>query len=130
MTDIIVENVVKIVFALLMMLIGVLGTWLTAKIGKRTELTNINLALGELFDAVSATVAELQQTTVDALKAAAEDGKLTEAEIDGLATQLYAKASKRISPAAYNTINAAGLDLYSLVTAYGEQAVLALKQGK
>ena len=41
MTEVIIENAVQIVATLLITLIGVLGAWLTAKIGKREELKNI-----------------------------------------------------------------------------------------
>lgn len=130
MTDIIIENAVEIVKVLLVTLIGILGTWLTAKLGKRAELTNINLAQQELFDAVTATVSELQQTTVDGLKSAAKDGKLTKAEIIGLGTELYTKTLEKVSMSATNVLVGAGMDLRALITGYGEQAVLALKQGK
>ena len=41
MENIIIETVVQIFAALLLMLISLLGTWLTAKLAKRTELANI-----------------------------------------------------------------------------------------
>lgn len=81
MTNVIIENLVQIVATLIVTLIGVLGAWLTAKIAKRAELSNISTATDEAIRAAQTTVLELQQTTVDKLKAASADGKLTKAEI-------------------------------------------------
>ena len=70
MENVIIETVVQIVATLLITLIGVLGTWLTAKIAKKHELANIAAATDEATKAAQTTVLELQQTTVEAMKAA------------------------------------------------------------
>ena len=77
MADIIMESVVQIVVTLMLTLIGVLGTWLTLKLGKKEELAAINVAQQEVIRLAHLTVEELQQTLVEGLKAAHEDGKLT-----------------------------------------------------
>ena len=84
MADIIIENIVKITAALLLMLIGVLGTYLTALASKRAETANVAEALRSLTEAAKTTVGELQQTIVNPLKEAAADGKLTQEEYDSL----------------------------------------------
>ena len=89
MTDVILTEAVKIVGALLLMLIGVLGTWLTALMAKRTELSTVNAAKDELIFAAQQTVGELEQTIVNDLKAANLDGKLTQEEIASLGAHLY-----------------------------------------
>ena len=71
MADIIIENIVKITAALLLMLIGVLGTYLTALASKRAETANVAEALRSLTEAAKTTVGELQQTVVNPLKEAA-----------------------------------------------------------
>ena len=38
MAEIIITNLVEIVTAIIMMLLGLLGTWLSLKMGKRVEL--------------------------------------------------------------------------------------------
>jgi hypothetical protein len=58
--------------------IGLAGAWATAKIGQNNKLANIKAAIGQVTQAAQTTVGELQQTTVEAMKAAAADGKLTE----------------------------------------------------
>ena len=70
------------------MLIGALGTWITAKIGKKQELANINTAQQEVVSMAQQTVSELQQTVVEGLKATHEDHKLTKEEITALGETL------------------------------------------
>lgn len=118
--EIIIENLVNIIATLLIALIGVLGTWLTAKISKKTELTNIGLAQGEVFNMAQLTVGELQQTVVEKLKASHEDGKLTEDEIKDLGNVLVQKTMEKMSEPTYNLLKAAGVDITSLIKGAGE----------
>ena len=92
MENVIIETVVQIVATLLITLIGVLGTWLTDTIAKKHELANIAAATDEATKAAQTTVLELQQTTVEAMKAASADGKLTQSEIEELGSLLLQKA--------------------------------------
>lgn len=84
MTNVIIENLVQIAATLLITLIGVLGAWLSTKLAKREELKNISTATNEVIHAAQQTVLELQQTTVEGMKKAHEDGKLTKDEITEL----------------------------------------------
>lgn len=102
MTDIIIENIVKITAALLLMLIGVLGTYLTTLAAKRAETANVSEALRALTEAAKTTVGELQQTIVEPLKAAAADGKLTPDEIADLRNMLVAQTKQKMLPSAIN----------------------------
>lgn len=68
--------------------IGLAGAWATAKIGQNNKLANIKAAIGQVTQAAQTTVGELQQTTVEAMKAAAADGKLTEDQIRTLKADL------------------------------------------
>lgn len=127
MGEIIIENLVQVAVALLLTLVGVLGTWLTGKIGKRAELLNLQLAVEALFGAVSCTVSELQQTVVDGMKAAAADGKLSEEEMRVLRIKLYDGALRKLNPAAMGVLNAAGMDLSELIRGFGEAIVQGRK---
>ena len=60
MEGIIMESIVKVAGSFVLMLIGVLGTWLTLKVGKREELAAINTAKDEVIQAAELTVGELQ----------------------------------------------------------------------
>ena len=90
MTNVIIENLVQIAATLLITLIGVLGAWLSTKLAKREELKNISTATNEVIHAAQQTVLELQQTTVEGMKKAHEDGKLTGMEREMLGLTLEA----------------------------------------
>lgn len=127
MENIIIETVVKIVATLLITLIGVLGTWLTTTIAKKHELANIAAATDEATKAAQTTVLELQQTTVEAMKAASEDGKLTESEIEELGALLLQKALDKMSDAAKNVLTSAGVDITAIITGAGEALINRMK---
>ena len=123
MTNVIIENLVQIVATLIVTLIGVLGAWLTAKIAKRAELSNISTATDE-------AIRELQQTTVDKLKAASADGKLTKAEIAELGKMLIDGSMEKMSDAAKNVLNSAGVDITAIIKGAGEALIASMKEKK
>ena len=127
MNEIIIETGVQIVATLLLTLIGVLGTWLTAKISKQKELVNIATATGEAVNAAQITVLELQQTVVEGLKAAHEDGKLTDEEITELGYMLINKTVEKMSDSAVNLLVSAGVDISSLIKGAGEAMIQRMK---
>ena len=128
MNEVIMETVVQIVGALLLTLIGVLGTWLTAKIGKHQELRNISTATTEAISAAQLTVLELQQTVVDGWKAANEDGKLTDEEINELGYLLVNKTVEKMSDSAVNLLVSAGVDITAIIKGAGEEMILRMKR--
>lgn len=128
MFEVIMENIINIVGALLMMLIGVLGTWITSKIAKRTELATINAAQQELIFLAQQTVGELQQTIVNKLKAASDDGKLTDVEIKALGKALLEKTVEKLSNPSKELLNAAGVDIVALIHGAGEDWINSLKK--
>ena len=126
MQDTIITIVAQVIATLLITLIGVLGAWLTAKIGKRVELTNINKAKDELIEAAQRTVMELQQTVVEGMKAAAKDGKLTEDEITELSIMLLNKTKQQMSLPAIQLLEAASVDVNALIRGSGEALIAEL----
>ena len=129
MNEVIIEMSVQIVATLLLTLIGVLGTWLTAKIAKRAELSSIGAATKEATEAAQRAVMELQQTTVEAMKAASEDGKLSAYEIEQLGALLLEKALAQMSTPAKNLLAAAGTDVSAIIKSAGESLILGMKKG-
>ena len=127
MENIIIETVVQIFAALLLMLISLLGTWLTAKLAKRTELANIAAATDEATRVAQQTVLELQQTVVDNLKAARADGKLTKEEIAELKELLLDGAMDKLSDTAKNMLTAAGVDISAVIRGAGEAFIRQMK---
>ena len=114
--------------ALLLMLIGVLGTYLTALASKRAETANVAEALRSLTEAAKTTVGELQQTVVNPLKEAAADGKLTKAEIASLRDMLIAETKRKMLPSTINLINGAGADIEAIILGVGESLINKAKQ--
>lgn len=127
MENIIIETVVQIFAALLLMLVSLLGTWLTAKLAKRTELANIAAATDEATRVAQQTVMELQQTVVDNLKAASADGKLTKEEIAELKELLLDGAMDKLSDTAKNMLTAAGVDISAVIRGAGEAFIRQMK---
>ena len=128
MTEIIIETAVQIVATLLITLIGVFGAWLTAKIAKKTELTNISVATNEVIGAAQLTVLELQQTVVDSWKAASADGKLSQEEITELGKMLIEKTMEKMSDSAKNLLTSAGVDITAIITGAGEAMIQNMKR--
>lgn len=126
MQDAIIEVITQVLATLLITLIGVLGTWLTAKVLKRVELTNINKAKDELVEAAQRTVLELQQTVVEGMKAAAKDGKLSEDEITELSIMLLNKTKQQMSLPAIKLLEAAAVDVNALIRSAGEALIAEL----
>ena len=127
MENIIIETVVQILAALLLLLISLLGTWLTAKLAKRTELANITAATDEATRAAQQTVLELQQTVVDNLKEANADGKLTKEEIAELGNLLLDGTMAKMSDTAKNMLTAAGVDISAIIRGAGEAFIRQMK---
>ena len=128
--EIIIEYAVQIVAYLLFFLLTALGTWIAAKIGKRQDLTNINIATNEAIGAAQQTVMELQQTVVEKLKAAHADGKLTEDEVKELGDMLVKKALEKMSVPATKVLSAAGADISAIIKGAGEAMILSMKGSK
>ena len=118
--DLAITTAVQVVGTLLITLIGILGTWLTLKIGKNEQLKNINAAQKEVIRLAKITVGELQQTVVDDLKEKAADGKLTKQEIAQLGRLLLDKTIEKMSDATYELLEAARVDVRALITGAAE----------
>lgn len=123
MNEAIISLIAQVISTILVTLIGVLGAWLTTKIGQRVELSNINKAKDELIIAAQQTVMELQQTVVEELKDKAADGKLTEEEITELGFLLVDKTKKKMSLSAIGVLEAASVDIIALIRGAGEALI-------
>ena len=126
-TDILIENAVNITAAFFIALIGVLGAWLTAKLGKSTELDTVNRAQQELIKLAQITVGELKQTVVDGMKAAHKDGKLSKEEIAQLGHLLFEKTTAKLSASAMDVLTAAQVDISALITGTAEHLIGQMK---
>ena len=129
MNTVVIETIVSVAANLAVTLIGVLGAWLLAQIGKTQHLQTINTAVGELTTAAEQTVLELQQTVVDDLKAASADGKLTQDEINALGKKLLKGTLKKMSDSGIGVLKAANVDINAIVTGAGEALIAKMKAG-
>ena len=127
MNTVIVETIVSVLANLAVTLIGVLGAWLLAQFGRSQQLKTINAAVGELTIAAETTVLELQQTVVDGLKEASEDGKLTKDEIRKLGELLLKGALEKMSDSGISVLKAANVDINAIVTGVGESLIAKMK---
>ena len=127
LVNVIIENAMQIVATLLITLIGVLGAWMTSKIAKREELKNIGAATDEAVHAAQTTVLELQQTTVEGLKKAGADEKLTKDEIAELGKALMEGAIAKMSTSAVDLLDAAGVDLSKIIQGAAEAYIASMK---
>ena len=128
MNAVVIESVMSILTNLIVALIGVLGAWLVAQIGKNTKLNTIKKATEELTVAAEQTVWELQQTVVEDLKTAASDGKLTKDEIDMLAVSLYEKTLDKMSEPSMHVLEAAQIDINAIITGAAEALIAKIKE--
>ena len=126
--NILIENAVNIAAAFFIALIGVFGAWLTAKLGKVTQLDTVNKAQQELIKLAQITVGELKQTVVDGMKAASKDGKLTKEEIAQLGRLLYEKTIVKLSASAMDVLTAAQVDISALITGTAEHLIGQMKE--
>lgn len=125
--EIVAENIVGWIFAVVVIVLGAFGVWILKKIGKREGLEGISTATDEVIKMAIITVGELQQTIVDDLKANAADGKLTKEEIAMLGEKLVEKTLEKMSQPVYNLLNATGTDIIALIKGAGEDWINSLK---
>ncbi len=126
MSDTILSVLTEVAATLLITLIGVLGTWLTAKIAKKQQLAGIAAATEQVIQAAQITVGELQQTVVEKLKSAG-GGKLTEAQIAELGELLKTKTMEKLSNPAMSLLEAAAVDVQALICGAGENWINKIK---
>ena len=126
MNEALITTVAQIVSAVCITLIGVVGAWLTAKIGKQQQLASVKAATEQVVEAAQLTVGELQQTVVEKLKAAG-GGKLTEAQVAELGELLKAKTLQKLSTPVIDLLTAAAVDVQALITGAGEDWIGKIK---
>ncbi len=118
-----IEIVAAVVQAALLGLVALVFAW--AKSNAKS--TRLKSALEMLEKAANTTVAALQQTTVEKLKAANKDGKLTKKEIKDIGSEALSLVKQRMGAEARDVIEAAGLDLEDRIRAEIEATITAMK---
>ena len=128
MREVLIEIGTKLAFEILLAVLAIGFASLSKLLAKSQRMNHVALAMGEMEAVVVAVVGELQQTTVDGLKAASEDGKLSKSDIEWLGRLLIDKAAKGMSESAVNTLNAAGVDIESMIHSIAEAYIAQIKR--
>ena len=97
-----------------------------AKIWKSQKLKTISTAVVELTNATEQMM-ELQQTTVDALKAASFGGKLTQDEIADLGREMLESALSKVSESGIDVLRAVNVDIIALFTSAGKALIARIR---
>jgi hypothetical protein len=130
MREVLIEVGTQIIFELLMLLVGVLFAYLGKLLAKTKKMEHINMAMYELESVVKNVVGEIQQTTVDGLKEASADGKLTKDEIKRLGVLLVSHTLDQLSAPASETLIAAGVDIEGMIHSIAEAWIAEIKRDK
>ncbi|MEL7656421.1 MAG: hypothetical protein AAGU75_11000 [Bacillota bacterium] len=126
MNEALITTVAQIVSAICITLIGVVGAWLTAKIGKQQQLSSVKSATEQVVEVAQLTVGELQQTVVAELKAAG-GGKLTEVQVAELGELLKTKTLQKLSAPVIDFLTATAVDIQALIIGAGEDWISKIK---
>lgn len=122
-----IKTGLEVIEAACMMLLTVAGTAWAAKNKDKAYLQNINIAFDNVFKMAKITVGELKQTVVDGMKAAADDGKLSDEQIQELQGELLAKTLEKLDAPTKDVLAAAGADICAIIAGVGEDWVRELK---
>ncbi len=122
-----IKTGLDVIEAACVMLLTVAGTAWAAKNKDKAYLQNINIAFDNVFKMAKITVGELKQTVVDGMKAAADDGKLSDEQIQELQGELLAKTLEKLDAPTKDVLAAAGADICAIIAGVGEDWVRELK---
>ena len=122
MNEAIMNLIMTILVAVATGAVSVAVAFLQSKI--KSEKTND--ALARLGEATAVTVGELQQTTVEAWKAAG-GGKLNKAEIEALKDMVKDKTVQKLDKPAIALLDSVGADIGALIAGFAEDAVRQIK---
>lgn len=129
MREVIIEVTVQVIGAIVMGVIGIMFAYIGKLIGQNKKLETISSAMNQLEGVVQNVVGELQQTMVEGLKEASVDGKLSNEDIFDLGRLLVQKAKEQLSDPASATLEAAGIDVVSMIHSMAEAYIERIKRG-
>ena len=130
MREVLIEIGTDILFELLLLVLSVGFAYISKAISKSKKLEHISLAMDELETVVVAVVGELQQTAVEGLKEASENGKLSKEDIEWLGKQLVDHVTRGLSNPAIEVLTAAKVDIEGMIHSIAEAAIAEIKRGE
>ena len=128
MREAIIEVAVQVIGAVLMGIVSIVFAYIGKWMGQTKKLETVSAAMEQLEAVVKNVVGELQQTTVEKMKAATEDGKLTPADIKELGETLFIKSCEQLSDPASATLQAAGIDVEAMIHSVAEAYIERIKR--
>ena len=128
MGEAIIEVVVQVMGAILMGIVSIAFAYIGKWMGQTKKLETVSAAMEQLEAVVKNVVGELQQTTVEKMKAATADGKLTPADIKELGETLFIKSYEQLSDPASATLRAAGIDVEAMIHSVAEAYIERIKR--
>lgn len=120
--------VAEIICLVVITLIGIFGTWLLNKMKQQKGLENVTIATEQVINEAQNTVLELQQTLVEGWKRA-QNGKLTEEQIDELKVKVIDITKAKLASPTLNLLLSAKVDVEKMIESAAEGYVLELKKG-
>lgn len=108
------------IVAVVVAVVGALFGMLLTKLNKNALLKNVAAAVKEVRDNVIEAFGELEHTLVPILKKKAENGKLSDADIEKLKTEILAIVMSKTSTIAQEVLSAAAVDIVALVQSASE----------
>ena len=123
---ILVSSAAEILATLVVCAIGFFGSWLLSRMSKNKHLENIAAATAQVLSAAQSTVLELQQTFVLDWKAA-QHGKLTQDQIEELQQKLIEITMAKLSEPTLKLLNAAKVDVLTMITSAAEEHIYNMK---
>lgn len=111
----VIKQAVLLFFSALGTGITFIGGWVLRLLGRNTKLKNLVLAWERVCNAAQQTCAELQQTTVDEMKAQSRNGKLTDDQIKALGVMLLSKTKAKLDSMTVDLLTAAGADINAII---------------
>ena len=130
MGEVIIEVVVKVLGAVLMGVVSVAFAYIGKWVAKTKKLETVAVAMDELERVVKSVVGDLEQTIVEGLKAATEDGKLSKTDIEYLGRELVCRCADQLSYPAAQTLEAAGCDIEGMIHTIAEAYISKIKRGE
>ena len=128
MREAIIEVAVQVMGAILMGIVSIAFAYIGKWMGQTKKLETVSAAMEQLEAVVKNVVGELQQTTVEKMKAATADGKLTPADIKELGETLFIKSCEQLSDPASATLQAAGIDVEAMIHSVAEAYIERIKR--
>ena len=128
MREVLIEVGTHVLFELLLLVLSVAFAFIGKWLAKHEKLKTVAAAMEEVQMLARETVNELEQTTVENLKAATEDGKLSKTDIEWLGQQLIEKVAAKMSTPAEDTLRAAGVDVVALIHSAAEAFIAEIKR--